>query len=73
MVLVSGMAQSIMLPMLGGAALYFRYRHCDPRIMPTRLWDAFLWVSVAGLLLAGSYGAWAGLVKLINDMAAMFG
>lgn len=73
MVLVSGMAQSIMLPMLGGAALYFRYRRCDARITPGRAWDAFLWVSVAGLLIAGGYGAWAGLGKLVDQIAAIFG
>jgi Mn2+/Fe2+ NRAMP family transporter len=64
LVLVSGLAQSIMLPMLGGAALWFRYRRCDPRIAPRRLWDAFLWVSVAGLLLAGGWGAWQQIAKL---------
>jgi hypothetical protein len=45
--------QAIMLPMLGGATLYFRYRRCDPRIAPGRLWDLLLWISVFGLLLAG--------------------
>jgi Mn2+/Fe2+ NRAMP family transporter len=66
MVLISGMAQSIMLPMLGGAGLYFRYRHCDRRITPGRLWDLFLWVSVGGLLLAGCYGASGSLSKLFS-------
>ena len=47
--------------MLGGAALYFRYRRCDPRITPGRLWDVMLWLSALGLLLAGG---WLALTKL---------
>jgi Mn2+/Fe2+ NRAMP family transporter len=40
MILASGMAQGIMLPMLGAAALYFRYRRSDENLRPGRLWDA---------------------------------
>ena len=63
LVLISGLAQSIMLPMLGGAGLYFRYRQCDPRVRPGRLWDLLLWLSCAGLLLTGSVGLWKGLAR----------
>jgi Mn2+/Fe2+ NRAMP family transporter len=69
LVLLGGTAQAIMLPMLGGAALYFRYRRSDPRIAPGRLWDALLWLSFLGLLVAGAGVCWtrwndlAGLVR----------
>ncbi len=53
----SGIMQAIMLPMLGGATVYFRYRRCDPRIAPGRLWDGLLWLSALGLLLAGGWTA----------------
>ncbi|MHB8973464.1 MAG: Nramp family divalent metal transporter [Pirellulaceae bacterium] len=53
LVLLSGLMQAIMLPMLACAALFFRYRRCDPRVEPGRLWDAWLWVSAAGMLVAG--------------------
>ncbi len=53
LVLLSGVMQAIMLPMLAFAALYFRYRRCDPRIKPGRLWDLLLWISAAGMLVAG--------------------
>lgn len=49
LVLLSGVLQALNLPMLGAAALYFRYRRCDARIAPGRLWDTLLWLSVAGL------------------------
>jgi hypothetical protein len=73
LVLASGLAQSVMLPMLGGAALWFRYRRCDRRIMPGRVWDAFLWISVGGLLLAGGWGAVQQLSKLTSEIRALFG
>ena len=53
MVLASGVAQAVMLPMLGFAALYFRYRRTDPDLAPSRIWNVMLWLSFAGLLIAG--------------------
>ncbi|RMF95686.1 MAG: hypothetical protein D6741_11445 [Planctomycetota bacterium] len=63
LILASGVMQAIMLPMLGGAALFFRYRRCDPRLRPSIVWDLFLWVSSAGLLVAGVAGAYFTLFK----------
>jgi len=65
LILASGVMQAIMLPMLGGATLYFRYRRCDRRIAPGRLWDLMLWFSVLGLLLAGG---WLALTKLFPGL-----
>ncbi len=53
LVLASGTMQAIMLPMLAAAALYFRYRCCDERLQPGKAWDVFLWISAAGMLVAG--------------------
>lgn len=53
MVLASGTAQAIMLPMLGAAALYFRYRRCDENLRPGRIWDAMLWMALAGFVVIG--------------------
>ncbi len=52
LVLVSGMVQALMLPMLAFAALYFRYQRGDDRVRPGKVWDLFLWISSAGMLLA---------------------
>ncbi|MBX3411956.1 MAG: Nramp family divalent metal transporter [Pirellulales bacterium] len=73
MVLASGMAQSVMLPMLGFAGLYFRYRRCDRRIMPGGLWDLLLWLSVGGLLLAGGWGIWTEGQKAIAFLSGWLG
>lgn len=64
LVLVGGLAQSIMLPMLAGAAVYFRYARCDARLRPGRLWDALLWLSLAGLLIVGLWGAYDAAGKI---------
>jgi len=57
LILASGVMQGIMLPMLAGATLYYRYRRCDPRIRPGRVWDLFLWMSALGMLVAGIWTA----------------
>lgn len=53
LVLVGGIAQALMLPVLGFAALWSRYRRTDAALTPGRLWDAMLWLSCAGFLAAG--------------------
>jgi Mn2+/Fe2+ NRAMP family transporter len=55
LVLLSGVAQGIMLPMLAGAALYFRYTRCVPALRPNQLWDLMLWLSAAAMLVTGSW------------------
>jgi Mn2+/Fe2+ NRAMP family transporter len=53
LVLISGVMQAFMLPMLAIAGLYFRYRRSDPRLEPGKLWDACLWLSAVGMFVAG--------------------
>lgn len=60
-VLLSGLMQSIMLPMLGFAAIYFRYKHSDKRIAPSALWDFFVVLSAIGLLIAGGFAVYTKL------------
>lgn len=59
MVLLSGLMQAIMLPMLAGAALYFRYFKADMRVRPGPVWDVFLWISAVGLLIAGVWAIYS--------------
>jgi len=63
MVLIGGVTQGLMLPMLATAALYFRYRRSDPRIAPGRVWNVFLWLSAVGLLITGLWTAWSEIMK----------
>ncbi|NMC20709.1 MAG: Nramp family divalent metal transporter, partial [Thermogutta sp.] len=57
LIIASGFMQAIMLPMLAGAAIFFRYRACPPPLRPGRWWDILLWISAAALLVAGIAGA----------------
>lgn len=69
LVLLSGMMQALMLPMLAGAALYFRYQKSDARVMPGRAWDAFLWVSSVGMLISASVLGYGELKKFLSKSA----
>lgn len=55
LVLLSGVAQGIMLPMLGAAALYFRYYRIDDALRPGRFWDVMLWLSAVAMLVTGTW------------------
>ncbi len=61
LVLLSGLMQAIMLPMLGFAALWFRYTKTDEPIRPGKVWDGFLILSCIGLLIAGAWGVYSKL------------
>lgn len=66
LVMISGFAQASLLPLLGVAGLFFRYRRCDVRIAPGRLWDFFLWLSVAALVVTGTSGAWNRITQFYD-------
>ena len=61
LVLVSGTMQAFMLPLIGFAVLYFRYKKCDPRLHPSKIWDGCLWVSFVGFAIIGLYQVYAKL------------
>ena len=73
MILASGVAQAIILPMLGYAVLYFRYRQSHPSLRPGPLWDLMLWLSFAGFLLASGYLVWEKLAPLLAAILASLG
>jgi Mn2+/Fe2+ NRAMP family transporter len=66
LVLAGGFMGALMLPLLGVAALYFRYRRCDARLVPGRLWDFGLWLSIAGLFLAGGYALYSKVMEIVG-------
>jgi Mn2+/Fe2+ NRAMP family transporter len=53
LVLISGVAQGVMLPMLAAAALFFRYRRSLPGLVPRFSWDLMLWLSAVAMLVTG--------------------
>ncbi len=73
LVLIGGLSQALMLPVLGVAALFFRFRRGDLRVKPGRLWDAMLILSVLGLTITGTWTAWTNLEKLKALVTKLFG
>lgn len=68
-VLVAGMMQAAMLPMIGFGAIYFRRTATDPRLAPRKAWDAMVIISFLGLLTAGAWGVIARVMDLIRAWA----
>ena len=63
LVLLGGFAQGLLLPMLGIAALYFRFNKTDARIRPSFAWDVCLIISCIGMGLSGGWAAYTEIVK----------
>ena len=60
LILIAGVFQGIMLPILGFAALYFRYKRNDSRLLrPNLISDAILWLSTLGMLGTGVWAVFA--------------
>ncbi len=53
LILLAGMMNTFMLPILGFAALYYRYRCTNNAFRPRLVWDVFLWLSSFALLVVG--------------------
>jgi len=64
MILAAGLGQATMMPMLGAAALYFRYRRVDPRLRPSLIRDVFLWLSFLGLVVIGTWSIYSNVLRL---------
>jgi manganese transport protein len=59
LVLIGAVGQGLMLPLLAGAAIYFRHRRLPPDLAPSRGWTVALWVSATLI-------AFVGLYQLVN-------
>ena len=59
LVLAGGFMGALMLPFLGLAALFFRYKRCDARLAPGRAWDIGLWISCIGMFITGGYALYS--------------
>lgn len=65
LIVLSGLTQGIMLPILGFSSLYFRYNLTDSRLRPGRIWDAVLVISCLALLVTGVWGTTQAVLKLL--------
>ena len=55
LVLLGGVAQALMLPLLAIAALYFRHKQTDKPLQPGTVWTAFLWLSAGAMVAVGLF------------------
>lgn len=55
LVLIGGFAQALMLPFLGFAALYFRYRRIHNALKPGVIWSIFALLSFLSFVIIGLY------------------
>ncbi|MBI1791310.1 MAG: Nramp family divalent metal transporter [Acidobacteria bacterium] len=60
MVVIGGICQSVMLPIIGAATLHMRYRRMPEAILPARLTTVLLWVSAIVMAAAVAYGLLTG-------------
>ncbi|MDF1659316.1 MAG: Nramp family divalent metal transporter [Verrucomicrobiales bacterium] len=66
LILLSGLMQALLLPMLGIAALYFRYWTIDPALRPGKVWDVMLILSVIAFLVVGTFIGWTKGSEFFN-------
>ena len=55
LVLIGGVSQALMLPVLAILALVVRHRWTDPRLRPGRIWTVFLWLAFLSMAFLGTY------------------
>lgn len=70
LVMIGGIAQGITLPIISGAALYLRYRRCDPRLKPTPLFDVCLWCAALSISVVACYAVYDLAMKMLAAFAS---
>lgn len=63
MVVIGGFAQGLMLPLISGVTVFFRYRRTDRRITPSLLLDVLLWIAFVLITAVAMYAAWDQIGK----------
>ena len=55
LIMIGGIAQALMLPLIAGATLYLRYRDADRRVGPSRFSDSLSWLAFVGIAAVAGY------------------
>ncbi len=61
MVILGGVATSVLLLLVAYVAVVFRYRSLPASLKPTGTYDFFFWLSVASIVAVSMYGLWQAL------------
>lgn len=65
MVVVGGFAQALTLPIISGAAIYFRYRKLDRRLTPSFILDVLLWMAFVSITVVAIYAMRDQILKFV--------
>lgn len=65
LVLIGALGQSLMLPFLGAAALYFHHYRLIGVLPSSATWTVFLWLAALAMMLAGAYQLVQTLIPLV--------
>ena len=60
-VMIGGISQALMLPLIGIAVMYFAYRRTDRRLAGGPIWFLLLWVSFVLMTIASLYGGYRAI------------
>ena len=69
MVIVGGTATVVILLIVVFAAIFFRYRRLDHRLLPTKVYDVCLWASaiaIATVAILSSRGVYEGIIEVLG-------
>jgi amino acid transporter len=69
-VILGGLSTCVILLLVLGAALYFRYRRLPKQLTPSRFYDVALWISSAAILAVGIYAAYTALQAGLTEAAS---
>ena len=71
LVTIGGFAQGLMLPLISGVTVFFRYRRTDRRITPGLVLDILLWIAFVLITCVAMYAAWDQIGKWTTPPAAV--
>ncbi len=71
MVVIGGFAQGLMLPLISGVTVFFRYRRTDRRITPSLVLDILLWIAFVLISCVALYAAKDQISKWMTPPAAV--
>jgi len=65
LVIMGAVGQALLLPFLGGAAVYFYYCRTDKRLRSGHFWNLCLWIAAGSMVAVGIY-------KLVEEIGTRF-
>ncbi|MDP2895391.1 MAG: Nramp family divalent metal transporter [bacterium] len=63
MIVLGGIATSVMLLLVAYAALHFRYKRVPTPLKPSRAYDLWLWLSIAAIVAVGVYSVYQAIPR----------